>query len=71
MEVFLQAHDIVMIDVGTNLNLTSNVSINAYHAFRKEAIKTSNWLSKDTGGALDTFDPIFLYKIDFWHCYDM
>ena len=45
--------------------------MNAYHAFRQEAMKTSQWLSKDTGGALDTFDPIFLNNIHFWHRYDL
>ena len=59
LPLFASAHDIVMLDVGTHLNLSSNISLNAYAAFREEARKTSDWLNRDTGGSLDTVSVLF------------
>ena len=63
VSLFTSTHDVVMLDVGTHLNLCSSVSTNAYRELRKEASATSEWLNRDTGGSLDTFDPIFLQNI--------
>ena len=56
----LSAHDVVMIDPGTGLNVASRVSLNAYRELRHQAGLASSYLGKDTGGAMDTFDPLFL-----------
>ena len=56
----LAAHDVVMIDPGTGLNVASRVSANAYRELRHQATLATAYLGKDTGGAMDTFDPLFL-----------
>ena len=71
VSLFTSTHDVVMLDVGTHLNLCSSVSTNAYRELRKEASATSEWLNRDTGGSLDTFDPIFLQNISFFHRHDL
>ena len=52
VSLFTSTHDVVMLDVGTHLNLCSSVSTNAYRELRKEASATSEWLNRDTGGSL-------------------
>ena len=61
LPLFASTHDIVMLDVGTHLNLASNISLNAFAAFREEAKKTSDWLNRDTGGSLDTVSGSFCF----------
>ena len=46
---FVKCHDVVMLDVGTHLNLLHHVSQNAYQDMRSEATKTTEWLHHDTG----------------------